>query len=98
MTAGLEVELEAVPWAHQVTSIGEAQARATHIGRERLLDFVENLALAHRAARMRAHVLIGEDFVAEAEYADLDAVDGKDAVVAVGKFVHRRDRHVARSV
>src|ERR1700720_2321704 len=98
MAAGLQVELEAVPRTYQVARFREAQPGAAHVGRERLLDFVIDLALAHRAAGMRAHVLIGEDLVAETEHADLHAVDGKDAVVAVVELGERRDRHVLRSV
>src|SRR5262249_5525076 len=89
---------EAVPRAHEVASIREAQAGAALVGGERFLDLAINLPLAHRAARVRAHVLIGEDFVAQAEHADLDPADGKDAEVAVGESAERRDRYVLRSV
>src|SRR5437660_10193478 len=98
MAAGLQVELEAVPRTHEVARVREAQAGAAHVGRERLLDLVIDLALAHRAAGVRAHVLIREDFLAEAEHADLYAVDGKDAIVAVIELRERRDRDVLRSV
>src|SRR5215471_12519308 len=67
MAAGLEVELEAVPRAHDVPlGLGKMHAGAAHVGRERLFDLVKNLPLAHRPARVRAHVLVGEDLVAEA--------------------------------
>src|SRR5580704_10799446 len=95
MAAGLQIELEAVPRTHEVARLGEAQAGALHVGGERFLDLVENLPLADRPAGMRAHVLVGEDLVAEAEYPDFDVVDGEDPIVPVLELAQRRDRDIA---
>ena len=62
-----------------------------------LLDLMEDLALADRAAGMRTDVLVGQHLAAGAENADLDLVQDENPVVAVGDigqlahrdFVHR---------
>src|SRR5712691_3210119 len=94
MASGLEIELEAVPGTDEVALLGEAQAGALLVGGERLLDLVEDLPLAHRAAGMRADVLVGDDPVAEAKDADLDVVDREDAIVPVLELGQCRDRYV----
>src|SRR5579862_3768899 len=61
VAAGLEIELVAMPRANDVAPAGEARAEALHLGRQQLLDAVEDLALADRAAGMRARVLVRHD-------------------------------------
>ena len=66
MAAGFDVELPAVPGADDVLALGEAQPTAGLIWRQLLLDARDDLALADRAAVVRAVVLVGEQAVAGA--------------------------------
>src|SRR5262249_18390634 len=63
------------------------QAAARLVGRDHLLDPVEDLSLAHRAAVVRAVVVITDDPRALAKDADLQTVDTEHAAFSVGKLV-----------
>src|SRR4029077_7013985 len=76
MAAGGEIEFIAVPRANDMALLAELQAGAFLVRRDHFLDLVENLALTHRPAGMRAHVLVGEHFAAGAKDADLELVEG----------------------
>src|SRR5580704_8733742 len=84
VAAGGEVEFVAVPGADDVALFAEAQPRALLVRRDDFLDLMEDLALAHRAARMGTDVFVGQHLAAGAEDADFELFHGKDAVVAIG--------------
>ena len=84
MAAGREIVLVAVPRADDVARLAEAQAGALLVGGDDFLDLVEDLALANRAAGMRAHVLVGEHLAAVAEDADFELIHRENPIIAVG--------------
>src|SRR5262245_20685886 len=61
MLAGLEVELVAVPRADDMALRAEAQPPAGLVGRDHLLDPIEDLSLAHRAAVVGTDVAVGDE-------------------------------------
>src|ERR1051326_2302169 len=87
MTAGGEIEFVAVPWADDVARFAEAQAGALLVGCDHFLDLVKDLALADRAAGMRADVLVGQDLAAGAEEADFESFAREYAIIAVRDVV-----------
>jgi hypothetical protein len=84
MASGGEVEVIAMPWAHDVALFAEAQPGAFLIRRDYFLDLVKNLALADGTACMRTDILVGEHFAAGAKNPDFDLIEGENAVIAVG--------------
>src|SRR5262249_41420386 len=87
MAAGGEIELVTVPRADDVPLLAEAQAGALLVRGDEFLDLMEDLALAHRTAGVRADVLIGQHLAAGAEDADFKLLHGEDLVIAVGDVV-----------
>ena len=64
---------------------------------EHLLDLGQDLALAHRAALVRAVVLVGVELAVDAEHADLEVALGDDLAIALAEFgflAHVKVRHV----
>src|SRR3984957_12818136 len=84
VAAGGEVEFVAVPRADDVALLAKAQPRALLVGRDDFLDLMEDLALANRAAGVRADVFVGQHLAAGAEDADFELFHGKDPIVAIG--------------
>src|SRR3954470_14784714 len=86
VAAGSDVEFPAVPGTHDVALVGEPQAATGLIGRELLLHARDHLALAHRAAVVRAIILVGDDAVALPEHAEFEGIDPQHPVAAFGKL------------
>src|SRR5262245_31111000 len=95
MAAGANVELEAVPRAHHV-DLGrrELHAAAGTVRRDILFHFRNDLALARRAADVRADILVGEEFVAELEHADFDAAGLDELAAGIRERRYRSDVEV----
>src|SRR5262245_56689578 len=83
VAAGFDVEFPAVPGADDVLALGETQPAAALVGSQFLLDTRDDLALADRAAVVRAVILIGEQAVALAKDAELEVVHAQHAVTAL---------------
>jgi hypothetical protein len=92
MATGFEIELVTVPWANDVSLFAKSQAGAFLVGGDELLDLIENLALAHRAAGMRADVLVGNHFVPLAKDANFYGIEGINPVLAVRQFAQFGNR------
>ena len=92
MTAGLQIEFIAVPRADDVPLLAETQPRALFVGGNQLFDLIENLALADRAAGVRAHILIGHHPIAETENTHFHRIERKDAIIAFGEVCELGDR------
>src|SRR3954454_8447350 len=80
VAAGLDVEFPAVPGTHDVALFGEPQAATGLIGPEFLLHARDHLALTHRAAVVRAIILVGNDAVALPEHAELEGIHAQHPV------------------
>src|SRR5579863_4555371 len=92
MAAGGEIVFVTMPRADDVARFAEAQPGAFLVGGDDFLDLVEDLALADRAAGMRAGILVGQHLAAGAEDADFEFVDGEDPIVAVRNVGELADR------
>src|ERR1700716_2448184 len=86
VAAGFDVEFPAVPGTHDVALVGEPQAATGLVGPELLLHARDHLALAHRAAVVRAIILVGDDAVALPEHAELEGIHPQHAVAAFRKL------------
>src|SRR5271169_3987266 len=97
MAAGRQIEFVAVPRADDVALLAEAQPRALLVGRDDFLDLMENLALANRAAGMRANIFISQDLAAGTENADFESFQGENPVIPIGYIGQLSDRDLIHS-
>src|SRR5262249_7056822 len=93
VTAGLQVELIAVPGAGDVRVglVGGQHARAL-LGVDRLDHPLVDAALADRTLTMRALIVPGDDLAIDFEHADLGAIAGDDPAASLGELLDPPDR------
>src|SRR6516165_2096290 len=84
MAAGGQIEFIAMPWANDMALLAKPQAGAFLVRRDHFFDLVENLALTDWTAGVGANVFVSQNFAAGAKDADLELVDCKYPIVAVG--------------
>src|SRR5262245_39111387 len=96
VAAGAHVELEAVPRTDDVQRAGAVvDAEAATLRIEALLDALHQLALADRAALMRALVPPRVIGAVDTEHADLDLVVDDDLALAVRHLGLARDENLS---
>ncbi len=92
MASRFEIELESMPWAHNVAVLHERQSTAGLLRRQCFGHAVEYAALAHRAAKMGTDIVIRDNLLAQTKHPHFASAHAPAYWNCVGRL-----NHIARS-